>query len=126
MSEPPAGPDGTLEMAMPRANGELVFAEPWERRVFGVTAALCEAGYLDWPTFQAALIVAIGSEEVVPAPGDRPGYYSSWLSALETLLVELHVLDADLIRTRVGEVVGRPHGHDHRAPEAASAPTRRR
>ena len=30
--------------APPRANGELVFAEPWESRAFAMAVALCEAG----------------------------------------------------------------------------------
>jgi len=42
--------------APPRANGELVFAEPWESRAFGMAVTLSEAGVFRWAEFQAALI----------------------------------------------------------------------
>ena len=32
--------------APPRSNGELVFAEPWESRAFGMAVTLYEAGVL--------------------------------------------------------------------------------
>ena len=32
------------QMALPRQNGELVFAAPWEARAFGLAVALNEAG----------------------------------------------------------------------------------
>ena len=35
--------------ALPRRNGELVFAEPWEGRAFGLAVALNENGAYDWP-----------------------------------------------------------------------------
>lgn len=39
----------------PRANGELVFAEPWESRAFGMALTLHDSGGLfAWPQFQAA------------------------------------------------------------------------
>jgi hypothetical protein len=42
--------------APPRRNGELVFAAPWERRLFGVTMALHERGVFAWGEFSAHLI----------------------------------------------------------------------
>ena len=45
--------------APPRSNGELVFAEPWESRAFGMAVTLSEAGVFTWPQFQAALIARI-------------------------------------------------------------------
>lgn len=120
ISEPDSDSDATL--ALPRANGELVFAEPWERRVFGVTVALCEAGHLDWESFQAALISKIGADGAIPDRESGDTYYSHWLSALETLLLDMQVLDGDLIRTRIGEIASRPHGHDHRPQDVGNAP----
>ena len=32
----------------PMANGELVFDEPWQGRLFGMAVALTEAGVIDW------------------------------------------------------------------------------
>ena len=46
-------------VAPPRRNGELVFAEPWESRVFGLTMALHQAGIFIWDEFRSRLIDAI-------------------------------------------------------------------
>ena len=35
------------DVALPRKNGELVFAEPWEGRAFGIAVALKESGTYD-------------------------------------------------------------------------------
>ncbi|GED84200.1 hypothetical protein TNCT6_12850 [Streptomyces sp. 6-11-2] len=35
-----------------RSNGELVFAEPWESRAFGMAVTLYEAGVFGWTEFQ--------------------------------------------------------------------------
>ncbi len=40
------------EAALPRKNGELVFAAPWEGRAFGLAVLLSEKGALEedqWP-----------------------------------------------------------------------------
>ncbi|MDT7620396.1 MAG: hypothetical protein QOF99_1297, partial [Pseudonocardiales bacterium] len=47
------GPAAPLESdgpgAPPRSNGELVFAEPWESRAFGMAVTLFDAGAFRWP-----------------------------------------------------------------------------
>jgi nitrile hydratase accessory protein len=87
--------------APPRANGELLFAAPWESRAFGMVAALHEAGAFTWPDFQQALVRHIG------APGDRP-YYEDWLAALEEVTGLAHETD-----TRADHLSHRTPGHDH-------------
>jgi len=47
--------------APPRSNGELVFAEPWESRAFGLAVTLYDAGAFEWSQFQAALIAQIAA-----------------------------------------------------------------
>jgi hypothetical protein len=37
--------------APPRANGELVFAEPWEGRAFGLAMALVHGGTISYEAF---------------------------------------------------------------------------
>ncbi len=63
--------------APPRANGELLFAAPWESRVFGVTLALFEAGRFEWPEFQSRLIAAIARHEAERGDGEYQ-YYACW------------------------------------------------
>src|SRR5581483_11355715 len=46
--------------AMPRKNGELVFAAPWEGRAFGLAVALSDQGLYNWEEFRQSLITQIG------------------------------------------------------------------
>lgn len=75
--------DGKL--ALPRSNGELTFAAPWEGRAFGIAVALNESGMYPWRDFQRRL-----AEEIAAAPPDSEGsaYYERWLASLESLLLE--------------------------------------
>jgi len=68
--------------ALPRDNGELAFAAPWEGRALAIAVAIVEQLDLPWDEFRQRLIGAVAA-----AP-DRP-YYESWAVALESLVVEL-------------------------------------
>ena len=72
------------EMALPRENGELVFATPWEARAFGLAVALQESGVYEWREFSAALAMEIARAEQA---GNSSTYYERWLLSLEKLLV---------------------------------------
>jgi nitrile hydratase accessory protein len=69
--------------ALPRRNGELVFEEPWQGRVFGMAVALHEQGAYEWEEFRQTLIDRIAAAE-------RRGwpfvYYEIWLETFESLL----------------------------------------
>ena len=67
--------------ALPRSNGELVFAAPWEGRAFAMAVGLVDALGLDWEEFRTRLIEAIDE-----AP--ERAYYESWLAALERLAAD--------------------------------------
>jgi nitrile hydratase accessory protein len=119
MTVPTAGPQ-TLELdvdgpaAPPRSNGELVFAEPWEGRAFGVAMALVHDGRISYETFRAALIERIAAWDAAPPPGECFSYYRCWLQALEQVLAqEGHVSPRDLAE-RSAMFACRPAGHDHR------------
>lgn len=104
-----AGAESVLDLdgpgAPPRANGELVFAQPWERRVFGVTMALTEQVF-SYDDFRHHLMLRVGE-----AP-ERP-YWESWLAALEDALSVACAFDSHVIDARLAEFLARPHGHDH-------------
>jgi nitrile hydratase accessory protein len=76
-----AGP--TLDVdgpaAPPRANGELVFAAPWESRAFGLVVTLVDGGRFAYDDFRTRLITRIGEHPARP-------YWESWLAALEDVL----------------------------------------
>jgi nitrile hydratase accessory protein len=99
--------------APPRSNGELVFAEPWESRAFGMAVILYEAGAFTWPQFQAALIARIAAWEAAPAERESWNYYRHWLDALEDVLSGGGTVLADEVTERAQTLAQRPTGHDH-------------
>ncbi len=76
--------------ALPRDNGELVFAAPWEGRAFALAVAVVERTGLPWDAFRQRLIAAIADDP------DRP-YYESWAIALEALVVDLDLATGDAL-----------------------------
>ena len=76
--------------AIPRRNGEPVFNEPWESRVFGAAVALCEQGLFEWSEFRERLTAEIASADAKATDSAHPptAYYEHFLSALERLLVD--------------------------------------
>jgi hypothetical protein len=91
--------------APPRTNGELIFAAPWERRVFGVTMSLADRLFR-YEDFRQNLIGRVGE-----AP-DRP-YWHNWALALEDALGQACALDSAALESRHLQFLARPHGHDH-------------
>jgi cobaltochelatase CobN len=77
------------EAALPRKNGELVFDEPWQGRVFGMAVALHEQGLYDWDEFRRALIAQVQAAESRPGPFV---YYEVWLATFEGLLADRGVV----------------------------------
>jgi nitrile hydratase accessory protein len=102
--------DAAGPAAPPRRNGELVFAAPWESRIFGVTLALHAAGHFAWDEFRARLIAEIARREQEP----DWKYYDCWTAALEDLLAAKGLCAADELAARERGLAARPAGHDHR------------
>ena len=75
--------DMTGPAAMPRRNGELVFAEPWQGRVFGMAVALSERGAFAWEDFRQELIAQVAAAQRRGGPFE---YYEVWLATFERLL----------------------------------------
>lgn len=120
------GPELALDGpgAPPRLNGELVFDAPWQARAFGMAAGLVEAGQIDWPQFQAALIERVGRADADHTDTEqthadrtdtgRPAvYWQCWLEALGELLEGVGILGPDDWSVRSRQLAGRPAGHDH-------------
>jgi nitrile hydratase accessory protein len=103
--------------APPRDNGELVFAQPWESRAFGLAMALREAGAFEWDDFRTALVARIAAWERGHEPGECFSYYGCWLDALEHVAVARDLVGEGAVGARAGELAARPkgwdHGHDH-------------
>jgi nitrile hydratase accessory protein len=99
--------------APPRSNGELVFAEPWESRAFGLAMALNAGGVFEWEDFRQQLIAAIGEAERDADPSEPYSYYRCWLLALERVLDAGGVVSSEQLVHRAEELDSRPAGHDH-------------
>lgn len=100
--------------APPMANGELVFDEPWQGRVFGMAHTLCDGGLFTWDEFRDALIDEIKAWECSNVPGTEYRYYERFLAAFEAILSEKGICDSPLLEDRFDEFQARPAGHDHR------------
>ncbi|MCW2616188.1 MAG: hypothetical protein JWN08_3182 [Frankiales bacterium] len=99
--------------APPRANGELVFAEPWQGRAFGLVMTLTEQGVVSYDAFRDALVARIAAWEADP-PADEPySYYRCWLQALERVLDEQALVPTAEVDERSAAFAVRPAGHDH-------------
>jgi len=83
--------------AVPRKNGELVFEEPWEGRVFGMAVALHEGRLYAWEEFQRQLIARISEAEARGEPGR---YYERWLASFERLLAAKGLVTAEELDDR--------------------------
>jgi hypothetical protein len=71
---------------LPRANGELVFDEPWQGRALGMgVVALERAGVslVEFSGFLADAVARHGFDADEPA---ATAYYAAWLDALEACL----------------------------------------
>jgi nitrile hydratase accessory protein len=99
--------------APPRSNGQLVFAEPWESRAFGLAMAASEAGGFEWEAFRQALIARISAWERSAAPGKCYSYYTCWAEALEQVLVARELVVDGAVQQRAAALAARPAGHDH-------------
>lgn len=85
------------DAALPRKNGELVFAAPWEGRAFGLAVLLSDKGAYAWDDFRTRLV-----QEIEQA--DHP-YYESWLDALQSLLLARGVVSPEEVLQRAAEYV---------------------
>jgi len=83
--------------AVPRKNGELVFEEPWEGRIFGMAVALHDQRVYGWEEFQRSLIATIAEVE---ARGEDSRYYERWLASFERLLADKGLITPDELQDR--------------------------
>ncbi len=113
MSDPLFGPDDPA--APPRANGGLVFSAPWESRIFGLAAALCEHGVFDWDEFRSCLIAEIAAWERGRASAHEWSYYACWQAALEQLLARKSVCSAAELAERERALEALPDAHAQRS-----------
>jgi nitrile hydratase accessory protein len=89
--------DMTGTAALPRKNGELVFDEAWQGRIFGMTVAMSHDASSEWRELQAQLIAETERE------GESTSYYERWLHAFERLLADKGLVDPAALAERTHE-----------------------
>ena len=97
----------------PMANGEVVFEEPWQGRIFAMAILLHEKGLFSWPEFQAELIAVISVWDNTESSESNYQYYEHFSEALKNLLNKKDIVGSGEISDRFDEFRSRPHGHDH-------------
>ncbi len=99
--------------APPRANGELSFNVPWQRRLFATTMALCDAGRVEYADFRDRLIAKVADNDRRAASSEHDDendrYWSAWQTAIETMMAESGYVTAGELRTRAQEFAEHHH-----------------
>lgn len=94
---------------LPRQNGELLFAAPWEARAFGLAVALSQQGVYAWKEFSQALAAHTASAQT---QGEAEAYYQRWLDSLEHLALEKGLVTAAELEARTAELAAQDD-HPH-------------
>ena len=124
----PEAPDPRIasmdeQIALPRQNGELVFAAPWEARAFGIAVVLNEAGVYPWRDFSQGLAAETAAADQHGMP---VSYYERWLETLAKLAIARGLVTPEELEARTAEYASGvydehadhdPHG-PHETPDA--------
>ncbi|WP_161951903.1 nitrile hydratase accessory protein [Sinorhizobium americanum] len=93
------------------ADGDPVFAEPWQAAAFAMTVRLHEQGVFSWSEWAEALSAELHK------PGrksDGSDYYDCWVAALSHLVEQLSITSGPeleaLVRSWQRAAEGTPHG----------------
>jgi nitrile hydratase accessory protein len=74
-----------------------VFREPWEAQAFAMALALHERVLFTWPEWAATLGEEIARAQAAGDPDTGETFYRHWLNALERIVAEKHVADAQTL-----------------------------
>ena len=82
---------------IPRDDDGPVFREPWEAQAFAMAVALNERGLFSWSEWAATLAEEIKRAQAAGDPDTGATYYRHWLAALERLVAEKSIANADTL-----------------------------
>jgi nitrile hydratase accessory protein len=85
---------------LPRDEEGPVFAEPWQAQAFALAVKLSEQGHFTWKEWTAALAAELKAAADRGEPDDGSRYYDHWLAALERLVKERGLADAEALQAR--------------------------
>ena len=75
-----------------------VFREPWEAQAFALTLSLYDRGLFTWPEWAATLGAEIKRAQAAGDPDTGETYYRHWLAALERIVADKGVTDAETLQ----------------------------
>jgi len=84
--------------SIPRDSDGPVFREPWEAQAFAMALALHERGLFTWPEWAAMLAAEIKRAQQAGDPDTGETYYHHWLNALERMVADKGITDAETLR----------------------------
>jgi len=82
---------------IPRDAEGPVFREPWQAQPFAMTLALYDRGLFTWPEWAATLAAEIERARANGDPDTGETYYYHWLAALERIVADKGVTDAQTL-----------------------------
>jgi nitrile hydratase accessory protein len=82
---------------IPRDAEGPVFREPWEAQAFAMALALHERGLFTWPEWAQILGDEIKRAQAAGDPDTGETYYRHWLNALERIMAEKGITDAQTL-----------------------------
>jgi nitrile hydratase accessory protein len=91
-----------------------VFQEPWQAQAFALAIALNRRGIFSWTEWSYALGATIQSAGAHDEDGAT--YYQCWLTALERLVAEKRLVEADAISSRKHAWGRAAHATPHGSP----------
>ncbi|MCC7079550.1 MAG: nitrile hydratase accessory protein [Burkholderiales bacterium] len=96
--------DPRLAETLPRRSGEISFRAPWEKRVFGIVAALCQQGRFPFDDFRWRVVSEIMMwQQASGGKEENFHFWERWLRALERTLVDRTLLSWEEISQRAGQ-----------------------
>ena len=86
--------------SIPKLDGDHVFSAPWHCEVFALTISLHDKRVFDWEQWTSGLANKL-KERPVNMEDDLDNYYSSWLEAIEELVLMKEVTCLDKIKREI-------------------------
>lgn len=96
--------DPRVAEGLPRRSGEITFESPWEKRAFGIVAALCQQEQVPFDDFRWRIASEIMMwEQASRGKEETFRFWERWLLALERLLVDRGLLSREEIAGKVAQ-----------------------
>ena len=97
MSQPESACADAALQPIRRAEGEPLFAEPWEAQALALAIALQQAGCYTAVEWADALGAAIKRAQAAGDPDTGETYYRHWLNALERMVAAKGLADMQML-----------------------------